>query len=225
MSLYGRKLALAIVFFSSILSLGCATETSRTLTPQTVEVKHASYSGPRSNLVVGQFQNRSNYLQGVFSSNVDYLGNQSKTILKTHLQQTNRFSVVDRENMERLAEEAGFSGQQQSIQGAEIAITGDVTEYGRKVTGDQQLFGILGSGKTQVAYAKVALQVVDVRTSSILYSVQGAGEYALSNREIIGFGGTAGYDATLNSKVLNLAITEAVNKLVRDLDSGAWEVK
>ncbi len=88
-------------------------------------------------------------------------------------------------------------------------VTGDVTAFGRKVTGDQQLFGILGRSKEQVAYAKVDLNVVDVATSEVVYSTSGAGEYALSNREVIGFGGTAGYDSTLNGKVLDLAIREA----------------
>jgi curli biogenesis system outer membrane secretion channel CsgG len=99
-------------------------------------------------------------------------------------------------------------------------ITGEVTEFGRKETGDEQLFGILGGGKKQLAYSKVALNVVDVTTSRIVYSVQGAGEYELGSREVLGTGGTQGYDSTLNGKVLNLSITDAVNKLVRDLDSG-----
>jgi len=220
-----RIVAVFFLVMAAFLGGCAATETSRTLVPQTVETKNTAYRGKKFTLVVGQFENRSNYLQGIFSSKIDYLGNQSKTILKTHLQQTNRFNVVDRENMARLAEEAKFSGATQKIQGARIAVTGDVTEYGRKNTGDRQLFGILGRGKTQVAYAKVALQIVDVQTSQIIYSTQGAGEYALSNREVIGFGGTAGYDATLNGKVLNLAITEAVNKLVRDLENGTWSVE
>lgn len=45
----------------------------------------------------------------------------------------------------------------------------------------------------------------------------------LSNREIIGFGGTSGYDSTLNGKVLDLAIREAVNNLTQSIDSGAWK--
>jgi curli biogenesis system outer membrane secretion channel CsgG len=56
-----------------------------------------------------------------------------------------------------------------------------------------------------------------------VFSVQGAGEYALSNREIIGFGGTASYDSTLNGKVLDLAIREAVNRLVEGIERGAWK--
>lgn len=207
------------------LCAACATESHREITPETVASYGTSYQGKKYTLVVGNFQNRSTYLQGMFSTNVDNLGNQAKTILKTHLQQTNRFSVVDRDNMSGLETEAKIAGVSQALKGANYAVSGDVTEFGRKVTGDQQLFGILGSGKKQTAYAKVSLNIVDVRTSEIIYSTQGAGEYALSNREVVGFGGTAGYDATLNGKVLNFAITEAVNNMVRDLQNGVWNIE
>ena len=108
--------------------------------------------------------------------------------------------------------------------GANYLITGQVTEFGRKEVGDVQLFGILGSGKKQVAYTKVTLNVVDVLTSGVVYSVQGAGEYTLSNREILGTGSAAGYDSTLNGKVLDLAVREAVDHLVDGIQSGAWGV-
>ena len=65
--------------------------------------------------------------------------------------------------------------------------------------------------------------MVDTVTSEVIFSVQGAGEYALSNREIVGFGGTSGYDSTLNGKVLDLAIREAVNRLVDGLEQGTWK--
>lgn len=110
----------------------------------------------------------------------------------------------------------------QKLKGADYVVTGDVTEFGRKETGDRQLFGILGRGKTQVAYAKVALNIVNISTSEVVYSTQGAGEYALSNREIVGFGGTASYDSTLNGKVLDLAMREAINRLVDGINAGAW---
>ena len=88
--------------------------------------------------------------------------------------------------------------------------------------GDQQLFGLLGRGKTQVAYAKITLNVVYSLTSEVVFSARGAGEYELSNREVLGFGGTASYDATLNGKVLDLAMREAVNNLVAGKDAGQW---
>lgn len=218
-----RIAPLAFIVALVVTLAGCATESSQAIEAQTVRSYNTSYDGPRYALVIGNFQNRSSYQRGLFSDGTDRLGSQAKTILKTHLQQTNRFDVVDRDNMEEIAAEAKLSGTAQSLEGAQVAVGGDVTEFGRKVTGDKQLFGIFGASKSQIAYAKVALNLVDVRTSRVVYSVQGAGEYALSNREVVGFGGTAGYDATLNGKVLNLAITEAVNMLVDGLENSAWE--
>jgi curli biogenesis system outer membrane secretion channel CsgG len=218
-------LGLAAVLVAMVVLAGCATESHRVVVPEKVATYGTAYSGPKTTLVVGNFQNRSTYMQGLFSSGTDMLGSQAKTILKTHLQQTNRFNVVDRENLQQNEQEAKFMGAKQSIQGARYTVTGDVTEFGRKVSGDQQLFGILGAGKTQVAYAKVSLNIVDVLTSQIVYSTQGAGEYALSNREVLGTGGTAGYDATLNGKVLNFAITESVNNMVRDIENGTWKIQ
>lgn len=203
---------------------GCAaTETSRALPVAQVESVARPYSGARSPIAVGKFDNRSSYMRGIFSDGVDRLGSQAKTILITHLQQTGRFSVLDRDNLGEIQQESTFKGQAQRVKGADYVVTGDVTEFGRKEVGDQQLFGILGRAKSQVAYAKVALNIVDSATSEVVYSTQGAGEYALSNREIVGFGGTASYDSTLNGKVLDLAVREAVNKLVDAVDSGAWK--
>jgi len=137
------------------------------------------------------------------------------------MQQTNRFNVLDRDNMAELQQEAAYKQQTQAIKGADYVVTGDVTEFGRKEVGDHQLFGIMGRGKTQVAYAKVTLNVVNIATSEVVYSAQGAGEYSLSNREVLGFGGTASYDATLNGKVLDLAMREAVDHLVTGVEAGA----
>ena len=217
-----HKSALPAALVALFVLGGCATETSRTLEVPRVASYGTAYQGERALIAVGQFDNRSSYQRGIFSDGVDRLGNQAKTTLVSHLQQTNRFNVLERTNMAQLQAEAAYSGAAQKIKGASYVITGDVTEFGRKNVGDQQLFGILGRGIEQVAYAKVSLNVVDVGTSEVVYSAQGAGEYSLSNREVIGFGGTAGYDATLNGKVLDLAIREAVNNLVKGVETGAW---
>jgi curli biogenesis system outer membrane secretion channel CsgG len=206
-----------------IFLAGCAhQEESRTLPIQRVDSASQTYSGPRTPISVGKFDNRSSFLRGVFSDNVDRLGGQAQTILVTHLQQSRRFSVLDRTNMREIRQEAAIQQKTQTLKGADYVITGDVTEFGRKDVGDRQLFGILGRGKTQIAYAKVNLNIVNTLTSEVVFSSQGAGEFSLSEREVIGFGGTAGYDSTLNGKVLDLAIRDAVNNLVSGMDSGAW---
>lgn len=207
---------------SATLISGCATESSRSLAVEKVNSYGSQYQGVRSPISVGKFENRSSFQRGIFSDGVDRLGNQATTILVTHLQQSNRFNVLDRTNMQEIKAEAGIKGEAQALKGADYVVTGDVTEFGRKAVGDHQLFGILGRGKSQIAYAKVNLNVVNVQTSEVVFSSQGAGEYSLSNREVIGFGGTAGYDSTLNGKVLDLAIREAVNNLVAGIDQGAW---
>ncbi len=213
----------ALTLGALTLLAGCATESSRTLEVQQVAAATKPYSGPRAPIAVGKFDNRSSAMRGVFSEGPDRLGSQAKTILITHLQQSNRFNVLDRDNLAEARAEAGFKGVAQTTKGANYLITGDVTEFGRKEVGDHQLFGILGRGKQQIAYAKVSLNVVNIVTGEVVYSAQGAGEYSLSNREIVGFGGTASYDATLNGKVLDLALREAVNKLTDGIDSGAWQ--
>jgi len=193
LSVWSKRLSLIGI---SVILAGCASESHRSIEPTRTASSGSVYHGPKSMLAVGKFNNNSQYMRGLFSDGIDRLGNQAKTILLNHLQQTGRFTVLDRDNMEEMAAEAG----------------------------DVQLFGILGSGKKQVAYTKVTLNVVDVLTSGVVYSVQGAGEYTLSNREILGTGSAAGYDSTLNGKVLDLAVREAVDHLVEGIQSGAWGV-
>ncbi|ENZ1197784.1 CsgG/HfaB family protein [Acinetobacter baumannii] len=222
------KKILIITMACSFGLIACSTtETSRTIqSPQvTAATATTKYTGVKTPISIGKFDNRSSYMRGVFSDNVDRLGGQAKTILETHLQQTGYFSVLNRDNLSEIKQEVGYSNTAQSIKGARYVITGDVSEFGRKEVGDQQLFGILGRGKQQVAYAKVNLNIVDVKTSEVVHSVQGAGEYALGAREVLGFGTTASYDSTLNGKVLDLAVREAVNNFVTDIQNNRWSIQ
>ena len=217
-----RAVAVAAISAAAALAAGCATEASRTVEVAKVQAAAAPYNGPRLAISVGRFDNRSSYMRGVFSDGVDRLGSQAKTTLIAHLQESQRFAIQDRDNLAETGQEAKIQGSSQRLKAAAYVITGDVSEFGRKEVGDQQLFGILGRGKSQVAYAKVTINVVNSLTSEIVYSARGAGEYELSTREVVGFGGTAGYDATLNGKVLDLAMREAVNQLVAARDGGQW---
>lgn len=220
-----KKAYSCILAAAIILATGCAATTTSTVvdTPK-VNTYNTAYTGVKNKMAVGKFVNRSSFQNGIFSGGADRLGNQAKTTLMSHLQQTNRFTILDRDNMDMLASESQFTGTAQSISGAKYVVTGDVTEFGRKDVGDKQLFGLLGKGKSQIAYAKVTLNIVDVTTSELVYSSQGAGEYSLSEREVVGFGSTAGYDSTLNGKVLDLAVREAVNNLVSSIENGTWKI-
>ena len=192
-----KKMIAVIGFGSLVLLSGCAKESSRSLEVAKVTTWNTPYHGARSPISVGKFDNRSSYMNGVFSDGVDRLGNQSKTILITHLQQTGRFNVLDRSNMAELQNEASIKGTSQTLKGADYVVTGDVTEFGRKEVGDHQLFGILGRGKSQIAYAKVNLNIVNVQTSEVVFSSQGAGVFELSFGVVFGVGGSASYVSTV----------------------------
>jgi curli biogenesis system outer membrane secretion channel CsgG len=211
---------LALIGMLLVASACRSTETHNTVATESVATYQTNYSGPKAALSIGKFNNNSPYLQGIFSDGTDRLGNQARTILKTHLSQTGRFDLYDHENMAAMEQESQLSGKAQELVGADVIVSGQVTEFGRKTTGDEQLFGVLGRGKTQTAYSKVSLNLIDVKTGRVVGSIQGAGEFALSDREVVGFGSQNGYDSTLNGKVLNLAITDAVNKLVAAMESG-----
>ncbi len=206
----------------ALLVTGCASESHRTVSPIPVATYKTGYSGPKYSLSIGKFHNSSPYMRGIFSEGPDRLGSQAKTILKTHLSQTNRFRLLDRDNLAEMDQENQLAGRESGLKGADVLVTGEVTEFGRRTTGDRWFFGIFGRGKSQVAYSKVSLNIVDARTSEVVYSVQGAGEFELSSREVLGTGGTQGYDSTLNGKVLDFSIVDAVNRLVEGLEAGEW---
>jgi curli biogenesis system outer membrane secretion channel CsgG len=222
-----KGIYLSLMAIISASFMGCASESNQAIKVSQSQSATTStqYQGLKHPIMVGKFDNRSGFMRGIFVDGPDRLSSQAKSVLIGHLQQTGRFTVLDRDNMEEISGEAKISGKKQKLKGADFTITGDIAEFGRKETGDRQLFGVLGSGKKQVAYSKVTLNIVDVETSEVVYSASGAGEYALSNREVIGFGGTASYDSTLNGKVLDLAMREAVDRLVEGLEQKKWAVK
>src|SRR5512134_3690676 len=113
-SIVGRALAAAAV----VVLAGCATESHRTVEVARVQAAAAPYAGVRVPISVGKFDNRSSYMRGVFSDGVDRLGSQAKTTLIAHLQQSQRFSVLDRDNMTETSQEARLQGTSQTLRGA-----------------------------------------------------------------------------------------------------------
>src|SRR5438034_7861313 len=170
-----QRVSAALAAAACLALAGCATETSRTVEVEKVQSATAPYAGVRVPVSVGKFDNRSSFMRGVFSDGVDRLGSQAKTTLIAHLQQSQRFAVLDRENMSETSQEAKLQGVAQTLRGASYVVTGDISEFGRKEVGDHQLFGLLGRGKAQIAYAKITLNIVNSLTSEVVFSARGAG--------------------------------------------------
>jgi curli biogenesis system outer membrane secretion channel CsgG len=206
----------ALIVAAAALAMGCVTETHRTKQPVAIESLGTAYEGATYTLAVGPFENRSQYLGGALPDGSDPLGTQAKTLLEMHLKLTGRFVLVDQNGMDETAER----GEPRNLPG--VAIAGVITQFGRRETGDARVFDVLEYGKQHVAYVTVALNVVDQYAAQVVYAVQATGEYQLTDRELAGFGTVAGYDASLNGKMLNRPIMEAVDNLVAGLDRGEW---
>src|SRR5947207_11046138 len=125
-----KTVGAALAAFAAFSLAGCATESHTAVETSKPASAQTAYAGSKSTLMVGKFDNRSSYMRGLFSDGVDRLGGQAKTILIGHLNETGRFSVVDRDNLEELAREAKITGQAQALKGADFALTGDVVEFG-----------------------------------------------------------------------------------------------
>ena len=218
-----RILSVLCLFLSMMVFSSCSApiESRSALQVQNVKSYRTAYTGVRYPVVVGKFENKTQFRKGIFFEDEDdHLGHQAKQILKTHLVSTNRFVVMDRWNLEQLNIESGFTGVKQNITGGKLVISGVVTEFGRRELGGEALGGVLGGSRTQEAYAKISVSIIDVNTSQIVFTAQGAGITRLTNKQVLGFGSKAGYDATLTDKVLNLAMIEVVDRLVEGLESG-----
>jgi len=205
------KLPLILIAFLFSCSV---RESERALAPKVSESAKIAYNGPKEKVVIGEFANRTPYSIGVFSNGSKELETKAKQALITHLTQSQRFTVLDRLNSELASGEAKLMGSKQYRKGAGLIITGAVTQLGRQEKGSQALGGLIQRSRVQVVRAQVELSLVDTTTQEIKGAYQGTGEIELAAKEVLGFGSTMGYDSTQNDKAVDLAIREAVDKLV-----------
>ncbi|MGI6523976.1 MAG: CsgG/HfaB family protein [Bdellovibrionota bacterium] len=198
-----------------VFSACSARESSHVVAPK---YTRASQQGHKRSISValGKVENRSQYMVGVFFSGNSKLTTQAKQMLTMHLAQSGCFDVRDRNNLDEGAAEAKYLGKKVKIAGAEYIITGAVTEFGRRELGSSS--SIFAKSKRQIMYANFSISLVNALDSRVISSASGAGEVQLSTKEVLGFGSKAGYDTTLADKVLDLAIREAVDNLIIDLE-------
>lgn len=176
----------------------------------------------RMTVGVARFTNESNYGSGLFTdAEGDRLGKQAADILTNRLMETQRFNVVERQDVGRLKAEAKLMGLtdadfRKNLQGVDALIMGSVAELGRETTGKTWL---IGRSKTQRARARVVLRLVDPRTGEVFYTQEGAGDATMETTSTLGFGGVSAWDSTLDGKAIDAAIVNMMNNVVRTLDS------
>jgi len=176
--------------------------------------------GLKRKVAIARFTNETKYGQSFFiSENNDRIGKQAVDILSSKLVETEKFILLERADLDKITKELNMKNYEPLKNMADYLIVGSVTEFGRK---DQGKVGIFSRTKRQIAYAKVHIRLIEVRTGQILYSEEGGGEAFSEAGTVFGIGERAGYDSAINDKALDAAISNLASNIIENLLDRPW---
>ncbi len=177
-------------------------------------------------VAIARFTNETKYGKSSFfdddadrGGKVDLVEKQAMDILSARLASTDKFILLERADLDLLNKELGLANLATLNIAADYLIIGSVSEFGRHTTGKS---GVVSRSKKQTAYAKVNIRLVDVYTGQIIFSEEGTGEAYSEAGTVLGIGGSAGYDGTLNDKAISTAISNLVGKVIENLLDKPW---
>lgn len=172
-------------------------------------------------VAIGRFSNETSYAKGIFyDKENDPMGKQALDILTAKLASSDKFILLERNDLSTLLEESKRNGTDLSTSiGADFLIIGSITEFGRKNIGKA---GVFTTTKTQVAEASVSIRLVDVATGLIIYSDEAKGSAEITTKTTLGVGGNAGFDATLSDKAISEAIGQLVENIINKCTDKPW---
>ncbi len=193
--------------------------------------------GPKKVVAVSEFENKTNW-RGQWS-----LGTGMSNQLITALINTNRFIVLEREDIKGVIAEQDFanSGRTTKVGGAktgqinraQILIRGAITEFEtgtKKNAGGLRIKGFtLGGAKSQ-AHVAVDIRIYDTTTSQVLDSQTCVG-LAKSGGMTIGYTesdwgiGTSNFQKTPLGQATRQAIEKAVRFIAMKMESVKWQGK
>src|SRR5574344_1659603 len=144
---------------------------------------------------------------------------QATDILSAKLTNSGKFILLERNDIDKVYKEAAIYNLQALKIGADYLIVGSVSEFGRKSLSDT---GVFSRSQTQVAYAKVNIRLIEVKTGQVIFAQEGSGEAKSESGKSFGVGSHVGYDSTLNDKAISAAISSVVDSVMENLLSKPW---
>lgn len=224
----GFGVVLVLFFASSCAMTQPTAKVTSAGGPTMSQAQMAPYDGPKARIAVSSFTDKT--AKGYYE-----IGDGLADMLTTALFHSNRFIVLERQQLGEVLQEQdlGAAGRIKpgteapvgQIEGAELLVTGAVTEFepNAGAVGGGVIFGGLpiglgGGGKR--AHLAIDMRVIDARSSRILTAttVEGtATDIAGLAAFQIGGGaselgiGLGGYKNTPMEKAIRIAILEAVN--------------
>ena len=149
----------------------------------------------------------------------DRLGKQAADILSARLTETGKFQMFERMDADDVSAEQMLAGLKEDGVSIDYLIVGSVSEFGRSTESES---GVFQRKKTQKAYSKVNVRLIDVATGRIIFATEGAGEAISEAKKTFGAGSSAGYDQSLTDKAISAAISQLISNLVENMTSKPW---
>ena len=222
-----RIITLFSISFSYLMISSCATVTNPTIVSieankpvvsKTIENQPKHFI--KRKVAIGRFTNETNYGKGFFDKSSEHgIGRQAMDILSARLAASEKFIMLEREDMDLINSELEMNNLGSINIAADYLILGSISEFGRNTTGE---VGMFSRTKKQTAFAKVNIRLVDVSTGQVIYSEEGSGEAFSEVGTVLGAGSRAGYDSSLNDKVISAAISKLVNNIIENLTEKPW---
>lgn len=207
---------------SALLSVfvGVPAYASLDATQTSVENVEPQKMSLKKKIAIARFSNETRASNSfLLDENDDRIGKQAADILSARLASTGQFLMFERQDKNYVDSEAALKGLQESGVAVDYLIVGSVSEFGRSTESDT---GVFSRSKTQKAYAKVNVRLIDTATGRIVDSVEGAGEATTSTKKTLGSGTDAGYDQSLTDKALSEAISQMISNLIQQMTAQPW---
>ena len=212
-----RKLYLLVVFACFAILL----PDLNAQTPSSASLLNDSSPTLKRKVAIARFSNETQSgTSFLVDDSGDRLGKQASDILSSKLSATGKFMMFERSDKDDIDSEKIISGLKEEGVGVDYLIIGSVSEVGRSVGRKSKVFS---RSKTQTAFAKVNVRLVDVSTGRIIFSEEGAGESVNTTESKILTKTNAGFDQSLTDKAISAAIASLVSSLVENMTNKPWK--
>ncbi|MFQ6038744.1 MAG: CsgG/HfaB family protein [Candidatus Aminicenantales bacterium] len=235
-----------------IWAYACAPTARVTATggPSISEAQAERYDGPKARIAVGEFKDKTakggwtGGWMGMFGVTWKQVGDGMRDMLTTALFNTNRYIVLEREQLEEVLKEQdlGASGRVKKgteapvgeIYGAELLITAAVTEFegsAKGIGGGTRVLGVNVGGGIKKGHVAIDIRIIDTKTSQIVAATSVEGDstsFGLGGYTRIG--GTlpvalGGFSKTPVEKAIRVCIQKAVEYIVSQTPSEYYRHK
>ena len=237
-----RKALYCVAAAACLFGLICCAPTATVTSgegPTIAEAQAERYDGPKARLAVGVFGDKTakgdgaSGWFGLYGFHFKEIGDGMRDMLTTALFNTNRYIVLEREQLDEVLKEQdlGAAGRVKKetaapigeVYGADLIITASVTEFeggAKGIGGGTRVLGVTVEGGVKKAHLAIDIRIIDAKTSQIVAAatVQGnASSFGADGAANVGGRlpvALGGFSKTPTEQAIRVCIQEAVKHIV-----------